>query len=331
MRSTGAGVLVLCIALGAAGARLAAGGSADPAEGERGTRASPAVPGAPAVASGEAPTLTLAHDVATELETAAVERAASSPAVTATGRVLDPTPFVQSFVERRTARRGAEIASRELRRVSALHREADDASEREVEAARLAEERARADRTRAEARFIDVWGPEVGARGDLPALVEDLARHARAVARIELPAGAAIPEAPRLLSLSAPTLGRFELASERLGAAPSTDAALQGPALLLLLGPGAPAPGTALLAEIASGRAASGVQVPDSALVWHDGHALVFVAHAGDTFETRPVVLGGALAAGWQVTKGLALGERVVTRGAQQLLSARTLPARTDD
>jgi hypothetical protein len=311
MRRAATSALVLAMALGAVSARIEAGEAA----------AAPAVP----------PTFTLAHAVAATLETVAVKQATTSPSLTATGRVLDPSPFVETFVARRTARRSAAIAARELRRVSALHREGDNASEREVEAARIADDRAGADRTSAEARFVGVWGTGLTQRGDLAALVEPLAQHARALGRLELPAGTALPAPPRLLSLSAPTLGRFELSAEILGAASSTDSTLQGPALLVLLGPGAPPPGTALLAELGPERTARGVQVPESALVWHEGHALVFIAHGHDTFESRPVVLGGALPGGWQVRQGLEVGERVVTRGAQQLLSARTLPARADD
>ena len=278
------------------------------------------------------PEVKLVPGAKADLETAAVEAAAASPALSATGSVLDPAPFVQSFLARATAQRAAEIAERELHRVTALHRHADNASEREVEAARLAEARARAERIGAEAGFAAVWGPELAARADLPALVESLARRGRAMARLELPAGASLGEAPRLVRVSAPLLGRARLPAELLGPAPTTDPTLQGAAFLVLLGEGAPAPGSALLAELASASAAAGsVEVPDSALVWHDGHALVFVAHGADTFERRPVVVGGALAAGWQVKQGLAAGERVVTRGAQQLLSSEILPASPGD
>jgi hypothetical protein len=89
---------------------------------------------------------------------------------------------------------------------------------------------------------------------------------------------------------------------------------------------GAPPPGTALVAQLpASDDSAVGVRVPHAAVVYSDGAACVWVEQAPGVFESRPVSLSRAVDEGWIASSGLHPGERIVIRGAQQLLSALLL------
>ncbi|MBI1356817.1 MAG: efflux RND transporter periplasmic adaptor subunit [Acidobacteria bacterium] len=59
-----------------------------------------------------------------------------------------------------------------------------------------------------------------------------------------------------------------------------------------------------------------GPTVPESAIVDDGGRPVVYLQTGGESFERRPVTLGGREAERVLVTSGLAKGERVVTEGA---------------
>jgi multidrug efflux pump subunit AcrA (membrane-fusion protein) len=59
------------------------------------------------------------------------------------------------------------------------------------------------------------------------------------------------------------------------------------------------------------------VAVPADAVVDDGGQTIVFVQTGGESFERRPVRVGGPREGGLlQIADGLEAGERVVTRGA---------------
>jgi RND family efflux transporter MFP subunit len=71
----------------------------------------------------------------------------------------------------------------------------------------------------------------------------------------------------------------------------------------------------------------SEVSVPRDAVVDDGGQTIVFVQTGGETFERRPVKLGGPREGGFvQVAHGLEAGERVVTRGAHLVRLAALSP-----
>ena len=73
--------------------------------------------------------------------------------------------------------------------------------------------------------------------------------------------------------------------------------------------------GATVHVSVPVGRATEGVAVQRSALLDQDGRTVVYVQVDGEHFEERSVRVG-ARAGNWvAVTSGLALGERVVTRG----------------
>ena len=66
------------------------------------------------------------------------------------------------------------------------------------------------------------------------------------------------------------------------------------------------------------------------AIVWSAGKPAVYVERDAGTFERRSLALAAALPGAWLVTDGVAAGERVVTTGAGQLLSAQTLTPKAE-
>jgi hypothetical protein len=67
------------------------------------------------------------------------------------------------------------------------------------------------------------------------------------------------------------------------------------------------------------------VFLPSSAIVWYGGDALAYVATGPNRFSRRVVRLARSVEGGYLATSGLIAGERLVTRGAQQLLSSQLL------
>jgi len=71
--------------------------------------------------------------------------------------------------------------------------------------------------------------------------------------------------------------------------------------------------------NIATGQPQRGLAVPDSAVLEDGGKLVAYVQVEGESFERRPLIIG-LRSLGWTgVREGLALGERVVTKGAYEI------------
>ena len=82
---------------------------------------------------------------------------------------------------------------------------------------------------------------------------------------------------------------------------------------------GAPV-GTVVKASLAVAPERAGVLVPGSAVVWQDGHALVFRTIDGDRFEAVRIPTDAPSGNGYFVSAELAPGSRIVVRGGDMLL-----------
>lgn len=76
-----------------------------------------------------------------------------------------------------------------------------------------------------------------------------------------------------------------------------------------------------------SQKPAQGIVVPRDAVVWHEGKAWVYVQSAANQFVRREVPTDRPMKDGWFTAAGLSANERIVVRGAQQLLSEEFKPA----
>jgi hypothetical protein len=257
------------------------------------------------------------------LATAAIAPGRSDGELEIYGRVLDPMPLVDASLARAAARASLEPARREYERVRRLSRGEQNASQRELEAAEALWRRAELDLQAAQARLTAAFGLELASRGDFEALTAGLASRRSALARVELPAGVAAPGLVGSLRLEVATGGRRDLEAKLVGEAPSTDPMVQGRAWLALIEREPPAPGTALEGTLAlPDLAASGLVVPEDAVVRQDGVAFVYVEGEHNVFQRRAVSLEHPLSGAWLTSGGVAAGDAVVVRGAQELLSA---------
>jgi multidrug efflux pump subunit AcrA (membrane-fusion protein) len=68
--------------------------------------------------------------------------------------------------------------------------------------------------------------------------------------------------------------------------------------------------------RVLSGEAKETMAVPVSAILDEAGESVVYVEQGGESFERRPLELGGRDGDFVEVLSGLSPGERVVTKGA---------------
>lgn len=80
-------------------------------------------------------------------------------------------------------------------------------------------------------------------------------------------------------------------------------------------------PGMNLSAFASDSRSATGVLLPRQAVLHWQGKAWVYVETSPGTFQRKEVELDTPTRDGWLVKRNLASGSRIVTTGAQQLLS----------
>ena len=110
-----------------------------------------------------------------------------------------------------------------------------------------------------------------------------------------------------------------------VSASPRTDPRVQGRSWLYLAPAGAVVPGMNLTANIGAASVENGVVVPRDAIVWTSGRAWVYVEKAPGQYARRVIDASVPMADGTFVTT-LQPGQRVVTSGAQALLSEENSP-----
>ncbi len=269
----------------------------------------------------------LALDAATQktigLQTAALEPARLPPELKAYGRVLDISPLAALTADLTAAQATSDASQAELKRLKTLAAQ-NNASERALQGAEATAVR---DQTQVESvrlRLLANWGSVIAQRQDLPALVRSLGSLASALVQLNVSAGqavTAVPTGARLFTLADPTT---PTRAEFLGPAPVVDPQMQARGFLLLvptnslrLAPGFAVTGFLLL----PGEAQDGVALPRQAVVRFNGATWVYLQTGDDTFARVEVKLDRPLENSWFVFEGLKPQDKVVTVGAQQLLS----------
>jgi cobalt-zinc-cadmium efflux system membrane fusion protein len=91
--------------------------------------------------------------------------------------------------------------------------------------------------------------------------------------------------------------------------------------------PSAVAVGQAVTLRLIAGARGNEIAVPANAVIDDGGQPIVFIQTGGESFERRPVRVGGQREGGLvQITEGLDGGERIVTRGAHLVRLAALSP-----
>jgi hypothetical protein len=211
--------------------------------------------------------------------------------------------------------------------MESLARDAQNASARDLETARTLAARAHADLAMARARLVAQIGPELARDPALADLAARLADGRSTLIRIDIPGGDRVPAPEHGFTLTTyPSSSEARVEARFAGPAATVDATLPGYALLFLATANAPQPGSVVVADCRSADAAEvGIALPGSARVHHAGQSFVFVERSAGRFERRAVEAALRTGGSLFVSKGLEPGERVVVRGAAQLLSAELL------
>jgi len=256
-------------------------------------------------------------------------RSASAPQeITGYGRVLDPAPLAAAVSEWAAARAASGASEQEFERVRMLQKQ-NTASVRALQAAEAAAVRDRLLVESIHDRIALSWGRAVSRRDDLTGLIRALTSQDRVIIRVQLPVGegpTGRPQGARITALTEP--GRT-IETQFLGPAPGTDPQLQGRGFLFLTRDNSLnlTPGSAVSASLElGGDAQRGVLLPESAVVRYDTRTWAYVQKGATTFVRMPVSLGPPLPGGWLIMQGLRGAERVVTQGAQVLLSEELKP-----
>jgi membrane fusion protein, multidrug efflux system len=85
-------------------------------------------------------------------------------------------------------------------------------------------------------------------------------------------------------------------------------------------------PNMNLVAHVSVGNPMKGLIVPTSAMVWSEGKAWVYLEISPEHFARRAVSIDNPVNTGFFVAEGFSAGDKVVTKGAQTLLSEEMLP-----
>lgn len=274
-----------------------------------------------------------------QIRLARLKRINASPRISAFGFVLDPGPLVSLMADVVAARGAAAaagartaLARSEAHRAVHLYRAHHNISQAALQSAQSSLAVAEADQATATARLAQLrtemladWGPTLGAaalsgRAPLTRLENGVAE----LVEVSLPLGQALPKPPVEASATTPSgkVVRLRLISR----APRVAAGVAGESFFYLMTSRASAPiNTPLTVVLNASYRQSGVFVPRSAVVWHQGEPLVFRENTPDSFV--PVSIRGAFVDddGYFVPKGagtsLHPGDRVVIEGTALLYS----------
>lgn len=267
--------------------------------------------------------LKLAPDIQSRigLKVAPLHTTSVKPEVKAFGRVLDPAPLIALLVERAGAQAALEASTKEFERLTALA-QTQNTSRRALETAEAAMKRDQVALESVPPRLALGWGQAIASRPDLPAFARALASQELALVRVDLPLGQSLQATPtggRLAALTAPD---HPAEAQFLGQAPSVDPALQSQGFLFLQSTNPLPPGAAVVAWLTlPGNAESRVVVPREALLRHGGKVFVYLQTGDDTFVRKETDLDRPGESGWLVHEGLTAQDKIVSVGAQQLLS----------
>ena len=246
-----------------------------------------------------------------------------APEIKGYGRVIDVSPLLSLLAEISAAQAASAASQAELTRLKALIAESN-ASQRALQAAEAAAARDQSQVESARLRLLANWGRAISERKDLPLLAQSLGSLSSALVQVELPAGQPVPVLPtgaRLFSLADPT---SPVPADFIGPAPTVDPQNQGRGFLFFVptnssGLASGAIVTALV--ILPGEPQSGVTLPRSAIIRHNGGTWVYLQTGPEMFERVEVKLTSPLAHGWFVSERPKAQDKIVTVGAQQLLS----------
>ncbi len=176
-----------------------------------------------------------------------------------------------------------------------------------------------------EATMRQQFGDALASASMAPAsdLFQRLLSGRMAVLRVTLPAEFG-DAAPARITVDAAD-GR-PVPAQKLSASPVADPSVQGIPWLYAADRALPVGARTGVNVPSPVPAAPTLVIPERAVIWYGGQTWAYVQTAPDRFTRRYVPAGGESGQGFAVTAGFRAGDRVVTQGAQLLLSEELKP-----
>lgn len=279
------------------------------------------------------------------IRTVALQQVERAQRMNAFGIVLDPGPLI-TLAARITATRSrlaaahaaAALARSEAARATILYGNQHNISQAAFQAAQAHLQVAQAEQASAQAQLGELmarartdWGARLGAAAASGAApIAQLESGTRQLVEASVPLGQSLPPISPHAQASAPD-GQ-PVALRWIGRAPRAAAGVAGPGLYYLMKPQDSAPiGTPITVTLRGSGTVSGVLIPASAVVWHDGQALVYRQTSANTFAPITVPELVRIRQGYFVPGGdgaaLQPEQRIVVAGAALVFSASQAPA----
>jgi hypothetical protein len=239
--------------------------------------------------------------------------------------------YVVTQAQLQRARLQADVAGKEYARLKALFEENQNISEKSLQSAEAAWRSDEADVRAGEqqlslqaASIRQEWGEVVtkwATEGS--AQFQRILDGGESLIEMTVPSGAVFAP-PKSISLELPSGSRSQATS--VSAFSKVDPRIQGRSFLYLASgqPRLP-PGLNLVARLSVGSPLKGVIIPASAVIWSEGKAWVYVQVSNDGFTRSPVATDVPVDDGFFATEGFSIGDKIVTVGAQALLSEEML------
>ncbi len=225
----------------------------------------------------------------------------------------------------------ADVAGKEYTRLKTLFAENQNISEKSLQAAEAALQSDEAEVRAGEQQLslqasslrqewgevVTKWATEGGAQ------FQRILDGGEALIEMTVPGGSALAP-PKSISLDLPNGSRGQ--ARFISRFARVDPRIQGSSFLYLASgqPGL-SPGLNLVAHLPVGSPLRGVVIPASAVIWSEGKAWVYVQVSADGFTRSPLSTDAPVDNGFFAADGFSSGEKIVTVGAQALLSEEML------
>jgi hypothetical protein len=235
--------------------------------------------------------------------------------------------YVTAHAQLAKAQASFEVSRQEYERLNTLYQNDRNASLKSVQAAlgtmrsdEVAVNAAQDSVALAESNVRQRWGPVISDwLLSNSAAFQKLIRQESFLVQVTLPAGTEIA-APPTVRLQV-TAEKTQLASF-VSPLPQVDLRIQAPSHLYITSKHAAlVPGLNVVALLSSGVPLRGVIIPSRAVVWWQGKAWAYVQTGPEEFVRGAVPTEDPVTGAWFVTQNFSSGEKVVVKGAQQLLS----------
>lgn len=267
------------------------------------------------------------------LAATAARAQATLPAVVLS--VQDLATFRNSYLatqrQLQKSRLEADIARKEYTRMKTLFDQNQNISEKSLQSAEgtlqanEADVRASEQQLRLQSSVVrQEWGSVVAewAVDGSPEL-QSVFDQREVLVQITMPSDATFA-APKAISLELPVGG--QTAARLVSTYPRIDPRIQGRSFLYVAHSySGLTPNMNLVAHISVGNLMKGLILPTSAVIWSEGKAWVYLETSPEGFTRRAVATDNPVDTGFFVAEGFSAGDRVVTKGAQALLSEEML------